>query len=181
MGRGRLQQRQLPANLDCPTPTMRSCTWPADSRRPPTASCGRRLVALPSGPGRRPNPSNQQCWLANALSDRRFALFAAFRPVRVTPRTRKSWCRQFDSAPDHRRIRARSTIVAPFSVAASFVPPANTWLGYRDPVRGGEQFDHHLRPVGTPVAGVAERLGRKPAVAGRVGLQIGRREEHASS
>ena len=35
-------------------------------------------------------------------------------------------------------------------------------MGDRDPVGGAQQADHHLRPIGAVIAGVAERLGREP-------------------
>jgi hypothetical protein len=56
-------------------------------------------------------------------------------------------------------VRSSST---PFEGGGVLGAAGEHVMGDRDPVRRGEQPDHHLRPVATPVAGVAERLGRKP-------------------
>jgi hypothetical protein len=53
--------RRLPATCDCPTPTVSIVCLASRSRQPPVPRPGRRLGVLPSGPGRRPNPSNRPC------------------------------------------------------------------------------------------------------------------------
>ncbi len=44
-------------------------------------------------------------------------------------------------------------------------------MGDRDAVAGAQQADHHLRPIGAMVPGVAERPGREPVRRARVSLR----------
>jgi hypothetical protein len=46
----------------------------------------------------------------------------------------------------------------PFNVVASLVSPSENVIGDREPIRRGEQPDHHLRTVAASVTGVANGL-----------------------